>query len=206
MKFLTAFCLAGAALLSACSNHQQPAGSPGDSLAKADSGITKNAFFPVADFLEAEIRSVDSLPLAKKKFFVRDGHSDSVFLELQEFNQLALQFVPRELADGSFEKNFTETAFQDKATGSITFTYSPINPNTELQRVDVLTIPGVRAQQVKSVYLERLRKSGDSVILQKMYWRTQRNFSIATLIHVKGIQAGEAQIRVVWDDSPEEGD
>jgi hypothetical protein len=54
------------------------------------------------------------------------------------------------------------------------------------------------------VYLETLRKRGDSVVLQKMFWRSQRNFSIATLIHVKGIQAGEEQIRVVWDDSPEE--
>lgn len=206
MKFLTALCLAGVALLSACSNHQPSAGSPSDSLARADSGTARNAFFPVADFLEAEIRSVDSLPLAKKKFTVREGRTDSVFLEVPEFNQLALQFVPQELADGRFEKNFTETAFQDKATGSITFTYSPVNPNTELQRVDVVTVQGVRAQQVKSVYLERLRKSGDSVILQKMFWRAQRNFSIATLIQVKGKEAGEAQIRVVWDDSPEEGD
>jgi len=206
MKFVLVICLAGVVLLSACSNHQQPAVSPGDSLAKADSGATKSAFFPVADFLEAEIRSVDSLPLAKKKFTIRDGHTDSVFLELPEFNRLALQFVPQELADGSFEKNFTETAFQDKATGSITFTYSPVDPNSEVRRVDVVTVAGLRAQQVRTVYLERLRKSGDSVILRKMFWRAQRNFSIATLIHVKGKQAGEAQIRVVWDDSPEEGD
>ena len=147
---------------------------------------------------------MDSALLAKKKFTIRNGHTDSVFLELPEFNQLAMQFVPRELADGSFEKNFTETSFEDKATRSITFTYSPINANTELQRVDVLTVPGTRSMEVKSVYLEKLRKSGDSVILQKMFWRAQRNFSIATLVHVKGIQAGEDQIRVVWDDSPEE--
>jgi len=204
MKILTALCLAGAALLSACSNHQQPASAASDSLARADSGTTRNAFFPVADFLEAEIRSVDSVPLAKKKFTIRNGHTDSVFLELPEFNRLALQFVPQELTDSGFEKNFTETSFQDKATRSITFTYSPTGANTELQRVDVLTVPGTRSMEVRSVYLEKLRKSGDSVILQKMYWRAQRNFSIATLIHVKGVQAGEEQVRVVWDDSPEE--
>ncbi|HVU99011.1 MAG TPA: hypothetical protein VHE34_27505 [Puia sp.] len=204
MKFFIVLCLAGAALLGACSNHQQPATAASDTPARADSGATRNAFFPVADYLEAEIRSVDSAPLAKKMFTVRNGHTDSVFLELPEFNQLAFQFVPRELADSEFEKNFTETSFEDKATRSITFTYSPIGANTELQRVDVLTVPGTRSMEVKSVYLEKLRKSGDSVILQKMFWRAQRNFSIATLVHVKGIQAGEDQIRVVWDDSPEE--
>jgi hypothetical protein len=206
MKFPIVLCLAGATLLGACSNHQQPTPSQSDSSARPDSGTAKNAFFPVADFLEAEIRSVDSSLLALKKFTIRNGHTDSVFLKVPEFNQLALQFVPQELADGSFENNFSETAFQDKATHSITFTYSPSNPNSELQRVDVLTVPGTRSQQVKSVYLEKVRKSGDSVILQKLFWRTQRNFEIATLIQVKGIQTGEEQVRVVWDDSPEEGD
>ena len=206
MKFLTALCFAGALVFSACSSHQNPAPSARDSVTRADSGVTKNAFFPVADFLEAEIRSVDSVPLAKKKFTSRNGHTDSVFLEIPDFNRLALQFIPQELADGRFEKNFTETSFQDETTRSITFTYSPTDPNMELQRVDVLTVPGARSMQVKSVYLEKLRKSGDSVILQKMFWRAQRNFTIATLIHVKGIQAGEEQVRVVWDDSPEEED
>jgi hypothetical protein len=205
MKFSIAHCLASVAMLSACSNHSHSI-TQRDSLVEVHSDTVKNSFFPVADFLEAEIRSVDSLPLAKKKFTSRNGRTDSVFLEVPEFNQLALQFVPRELADSSFEKNFTETAFEDKATRSITFTYSPTNPNTELQRVDVLTVPGMRAQQVKSVYLERLRKSGDSVILQKMFWQAQRNFTIATLIRVKGVQSSEDQVRVVWDDSPEEGD
>jgi hypothetical protein len=205
MKYFV-LCLAGAILLSACSNHSQPAPSQSDSLARADSGTAKNAFFPVADFMEAEIRAVDSSLLALKKFTIRNGRTDSVFLQVPEFNQLAGQFVPQELADSSFEKNFTETAFQDKSTRSITFTYAPSNPNTELQRVDVLTVPGRQAQQVRSVYLEKVRKSGDSVILQKMFWRAQRNFEIATLIRVKGIQTGEEQIRVVWDDSPEEGD
>lgn len=202
MKFAIVFCL-GAALLGACSNHSHSI-SQRDSLTEVKSDTTRNAFFPVADFLEAEIRSVDSVPLAKKKFTIRNGHTDSIFLELPEFNRLALQFVPQELADGSFEKNFTETSFQDQATRSITFTYAPSNPNTELQRVDVLTVPGNRSMEVKSVYLEKIHKSGDSVILQKMFWRAQRGFEIATLIHIKGIQAGEEQIRVVWDDSPEE--
>jgi hypothetical protein len=202
MKFSFVFCL-GAFLFAACSNHQQPGPLPGDSLARADSGAGKNAFFPVIDYLEAEIRAVDSAPVAKKKFTIRNGRTDSVFLELPEFNRLALQFVPEELTDSGFEKNFSETSFEDKATRSVTFTYSPTRPNTEVQRVDVLTVPGLRSMEVRSVYLEKVRRSGDSVILQKMYWRAQRNFSIATLVRVKGVQTSEDQIRVVWDDSQE---
>ncbi len=204
MKQLIALCLAGAALLSACSNHKQPAPPQNDSLAHGDSGAGKNAFFPVADYLEAEILHVDSSLVALKKFTTSNGHTDSTFIQIPEFNQLALEFVPQELADGNFEKNFTETAFQDKATRSITFSYSTATGNTQLRRVDVLTTPGLRAQQVKSVYLEKTRTAADSVILQKLFWRSQHDFVIATIIRVKGKQAGEKQVRVVWNDTEEE--
>ncbi|HXB06657.1 MAG TPA: hypothetical protein VNW04_06070 [Puia sp.] len=202
MKYLIALCLAGAALLSACSNHKQPAPTQRDSLAGGDPA--KNSFFPVADYLEAEILQVDSSLLAFKKFTIRDGHTDSSFIQIPEFNTLALEFVPRELADSSFEKNFTESAFQDKATRSIIFSYSPTTPNMELQRVDVVTVAGLRAQQVKSVYLEKSRIAGDSVILKKLFWKAKQSFEIATITRVKGKQTGEEQIRVIWAEEPED--
>ena len=205
MKYFAVLCLAVTALLGACSNHNQSAKtSQADSSARADSSANKNAFFPVADYLEAEILHVDSALLALKKFTTRDGHTDSVFIQLPEFNTLALEFVPQELADGSFEKNFTENAFQDKATRTITFTYSAVNKDAGLQRVDVITVPGPRSQQVKSIYLEKTRRSGDSVILQKMFWKAQQSFEIATLVRVKGKQADEHQVSVIWDTDHEE--
>src|SRR5579859_6536227 len=109
MKYFVLLCLAGPALFSACSNPNRPVvnEAQGDSLSHADSTSTKNAFFPVADYLEAEILHVDSSLLALHRFTTRNGHTDSGFIQLPEFNQLALQFVPRELADSNFEKYFT---------------------------------------------------------------------------------------------------
>jgi hypothetical protein len=205
MKYFASLGLAGSLLFNACSNPKQPASpAPDDSLSRAASGAARNAFFPVAEYLEAEILHVDSSLLALHKFTTRNGHTDSAFIQLAEFNQLALQFVPAELADSSFEKNFTETAFQDKATQSITFTYSTANKDMGLQRVDVTTIPGLRAQQVKSIYLEKNRTAGDSLIVQKLFWRAHRSFEIATLVQVKGAPAGEQQVKVVWDRDHED--
>jgi hypothetical protein len=203
MKYIALF-FAGAALLGACSNPKQPAAPQHDSTARADSGTAKPHFFPVAEFLEGDILHTDSSLLALKKFTIRNGRTDSVFIQVPEFNQLALEFVPRELADSSFEKNFTESAFQDRATESVTLSYSTESPQTELQRVDVVTVPGIRNQRVKSVYLEKNRKAGDSVILKKLFWHAQHGFDIATITMVNGKQAGEEHIRVVWDDTPEE--
>ena len=206
MKYLALLCLAGPVLFIACSNPNREANSSrGDSLSRVkDSDSTNHAFFPVADYLEGEILHVDSSLLALHEFRTRNGHTDSAFIQVSEFNRLALEFVPKELADSSFEKYFTESSFEDRATNSITFTYSSTNKDLALQRVDVLTVAGPRAQQVKSVYLEKNQTAGDSATLKKLYWRSGQSFVIATLIRVKGAPASEEQVRVVWNNAPEE--
>ncbi|HEY6900817.1 MAG TPA: hypothetical protein VI233_09250, partial [Puia sp.] len=173
-----------------------------DSLAKADS--TKNVFFPVADFLESEILQVDSMPLGLKKFTTRNGKTDSTFILLPEFNALALKFLPADLRNGSFEKNFTESSFVDKTTQSVTFSYTSTVPEQVLRRVDVLTLPGNGAMHVRSIYLETNRKSGDSSIFEKLYWRAGRSFQIATSTALKDKGAMSQQVKVAWNEEVEE--
>ena len=199
MKYFVLLYLAGAIFLTACGNHQQPADtSKQDSLSQADSA--RNAYFPVGEYLETEILYVDSVPLALRKYRPFNGKTDSAFIQVPEFNQLALQFLPTELHDGSFEKNFTESSFSDQSTQSIMFTYSTKVSDQSLRRVDVQTVTGHGSQKVKSSYLEKRRVSGDSLILEKMYWRTGRNFQIVTMTTVKGKPPVEQQLKVVWDD------
>jgi len=199
MKYFVLLYLAGAIFLAACGNHHQPAEtSKQDSLTQADSG--RNAWLPVAEYLETEILYVDSVPLALRRYSTFNGKTDSAFIQVPEFNQLALQFLPAELHDGRFEKNFTESSFADQSTQSIMFTYSTKVSDQSLRRVDVQTVTGHGSQKVKSIYLEKRRVSGDSLILEKMYWRTGRNFQIVTMTTVKGKPPIEQQLKVVWDD------
>ena len=174
-----------------------------DSLSGQDSGAAKNQFFPVDDYLEAEILSVDSMPMAFWKYVTRDNRTDSALITTADLNALALQFLPPEIRDGGLNKNFTESSFMDKTTQSITFTYTPVDPSLPLQRVDVQTTAGVRAQEVRSIYMERTRSAGDSVILQKLLWRGKHGFTIVNRIRVKGQAPKEEQIRVSW--IPDEG-
>ena len=198
MKYFVLLYLAGAIFLTSCRNHQQPADTSRDSLSQADSG--RNAYLPVATYLETEILHVDSVPLALRRYRTFNGKTDSAFIQVPEFNQLALQFLPTELHDGSFEKNFTESSFADQSTESIMFTYTTKVSDQSLRRVDVQTVTGHGSQKVKSIYLEKRRVSGDSLILEKMYWRTGSNFQIVTMTTVKGKPPVEQQLKVVWDD------
>lgn len=191
-------------MLWACGHHAQPAAASKDSLPGSDSSTSRNEFFPVADYLEAEILNVDSLPMAFWKYVTVGKHTDSVLIGTAQFNALALQFLPPEIRDGGLNKNFTESSFMDKTTQTVTFTYTPVNKDLPLQRVDVQTAPGVRAQEVKSVYLERNRVAGDSVILQKLLWEAKHSFQIVNLIRVRDKALQEEQVRVVWENENEE--
>lgn len=146
---------------------------------------------------------MDSTPVALKKWVIRNNRRDSSFISVPEFNALALQFLPPEIRDKGLEKNFTESSFMDKSTQRITFTYSPIDKDLPLQRVDVVTIPGRDAQKVESIYLEKNRKAGDSVIIQKLFWEAGKSFQIVTMARPGKGPMAEEQVKVVWgDDGP----
>lgn len=190
--------------VSSC-GHRTPVSTPSqDSLSGQDSSAAKNQFFPVDDYLEAEILGVDSMPMAFWKYVTRDNRTDSVLITAGDFNALALQFLPPEIRDGGLNKNFTESSFADRTTQSITFTYTPVDKMLPLQRVDVQTTPGVRAQEVKSIYMERNHTAGDSVILQKLLWRSKHGFTIINHIQVKGQAPKDVQVRVSWAGDDDE--
>ena len=200
MKYPVVLFVLGVSMLVACGHHAQPATSSKDSLSGSDTSAATNQFFPVDDYLEAEILNVDSTPTqAYWKYVTRDNRTDSSLITTADFNKLALEFLPPEIRNGGLNKNFfTESSFMDKTTQTITFTYTPVNKDLPLQRVDIQTAPGIRDQEVKSIYLERNRTAGDSVILQKLLWRAKHSFQIMNMIRVKGKAPLDEQIRVVW--------
>ncbi len=196
-KFVLACITGGWLLCGACAHHpQQPSTQSADTLSQPDTA--ENVYFPVAEVLESEIRLVDSTPVAIRKFIIGNGRTDSGFIKPAEFDALAMQFVVPEFRNGQFEKDFTETSFMDNATQAATFTYSATNKDLPLIRVDIIVAPHGTVHQLKSVYLERSRVSGDSSILEKMFWRTGQQFQVISLIRIKGGPPVQRQLIVSW--------
>jgi hypothetical protein len=192
MKNFTAFFLAGILLLAdACTSPVSPPAPKEDS--------TGTAYLPVADYLRAEISYVDSTPVAIQKYITRDNRRDSSFIQQGEFNRLSQEFLLPELATDSFKKNYSESSFMDKTTGYLSFTYSALNKKLPLQRVDVLAAQGTSMANVKSIYLQKRFSTGDTTVVQKMFWQTGHSFLILTSLQTPGKPAVEHQLKVVWD-------
>src|ERR1700744_1632056 len=108
MKNFVLAVIAGACLcFGACAHHGgQPVSDLQDSLSRQDSA--RNAFFPVEEYLEGEILRIDSFPEALRKFTTLHGRTDTAYIQLAEFNALALQFLAPAFHDGSFDKKYAE--------------------------------------------------------------------------------------------------
>ncbi len=180
-------------LLLACCNNKQKT----DSTKQEEN---KN-YFPVADFIRGEISYVDSLPLGIIKYIIKNGKTDSSYIKTDEFDRLAQEFLPAELNDSIFRKNFIETSFLDQTTQLLTFTYSTKNALLQLHRVDILATPSATGfDKVRSIYMEKSSGKNDTSIIKKMYWRTKKSFEIITLLQPNNKPLITDQLKVVWDN------
>jgi hypothetical protein len=175
----------------ACRNH------PGASEQKTDQA-GKN-YFPVLDFLKGEIIYVDSTPLAILKYDIGSGKTDSAFIKTEAFNQLAQEFLPPELDSPYFEQHYTESSFIDQSTKSVTFTYASKDSLAGLTRIDVVALPQEGGlNRVKSIYMEKALDKKDTFTLKKLYWKSQTDFFVISIIRPAGQPPFTKQLKVVW--------
>jgi hypothetical protein len=193
MKNHHAFLFATFFILAACKNQKEANSAP--------PGAGKKNYFPVADFLRSEIHYVDSLPLGILKCKVKNNHSDSSFINPDEFNQLAEEFIPPVLTSAAFENDYEESSFIDQTTQSVAFTYATKNKNQELQRIDVLAKSNEGNNQVLSIYLEKMSEKNNEQVRQKMYWKARKSFLIVTTRRSPGQPPVVSQLKVIWDRS-----
>ena len=149
---------------------------------------------------KVQIRYVDSTPLAILKCETIGKKTDSTFLRPDEFNRLAAEFLPPEINADNLEKNFTENSFGDKTTGYLSFTYSPRDKSQPLRRVDVVVSPGEGLDKVKSIYLEKVDKQSDTLMVRKMYWQAGHSFLVITSLQPSGRSPEVRQLKVVWNN------
>ena len=162
----------------------------------------EKSFFPVAEYIQGEIKVVDSMPVGILKKTIRGNKKDSGFIERPEFHSLASEFTSPELSKTELEKNYNENSFADQSTENFTFTYSPLKPDAvKFGRIDVLVKPGQTSDKVRSIYLERSYVRQDTTVNERLYWKANSSFSITTEKKYKEKEPIIEQLIVIWNPS-----
>src|SRR6188768_2423731 len=99
---------------------------------------------------------VDSLKLPVLKITSANDHQDTVLLSIDEFRELAREFLQPDFSDPSNKKKYKESSFADQSIPSVTLTYSTPDKELEVQRIDVIIDPNPEFNdKVKSIYIEK---------------------------------------------------
>ncbi|MBS1566869.1 MAG: hypothetical protein JST39_20985 [Bacteroidetes bacterium] len=210
MKHLIPFFLIGI-ILSACNHSPQTANGGGDSAqavrpadssqaADGDAADTSHLFFPIADFIGGQLHRVDSLQLPLTKTVTIKGKPVLSALADAEFKQLAKAFRQPDINDPALKKFYKESNFADQSIPSIVFSYTTAEPGLEIRKAEVIIRPDpVKSDKVNTIYIEKERKAGDTLVREKLYWKVDHNFMIVREKQIGKTLLPAEQVKVVWD-------
>jgi len=162
-----------------------------------DESKTSSAYYPVHEYFLDEIKEVNSTPFHIYKLSEKDGRKDSTGISKQAFNEWAKPFLSFNTNDSIFKKDYQETAFEDNSTNSITLTYEAKDKMQPIQNIVVLLRND--GQKVKRVFITSVYAQNDSIINEKLGWKTGEEFYINKTIEQAGKPVLTETNTIVWN-------
>jgi len=154
-------------------------------------------FFPVNDFIVADIKDVETTPCFMYKIVsYKNGKRDSSIIYADEFKKLAGEFLKKDINDPAIKPFLKESVFHDLSTRSYSFTYTPANPDTGIESVIVLL--NDQTNMLKNIFIHSISNNNDSTVDEELSWKPNQSFQINKLIKRKNGTASEEQVYVNW--------
>jgi hypothetical protein len=169
-----------------------------------DSGKTtateENQYFPVADYVRSQLHVIDSLQLPVTLYRSGVNGSDTSLLSTKECLEMAAPFQDPDITDPAVAARFTEASFADQSIPSVTFNYTTKDEKLPLKRVDVVLHPDpALAEKVRTIYMEKMYSSGDTLVEEKLFWNNDHYYQILRTSRIGSAPPALTQIKVVWD-------
>lgn len=188
MKFFIAVAFLSITFFSCSTNtSQQPDGESKDSL----------VYYPIHEYFLTEVKEVDSTPFYIYKLGEKNNKKDSAGISKGTFNELAKAFLSINTNEAAFKKNYQETVFADNSTNSITLTYLTKDKSLPIQNIVVLLRND--GQKVKRIFITKSYSQNDSVINEKLGWKTGEEFYINRSIEQAGKPVLTETNTIVWN-------
>lgn len=197
MKYILFVFLAGW-LLAACNNPSSETTTTAATPPK-DSTPPPQDFFPVPDYIGGQVKMIDSLKLPISKTVTISGKpvlSVATDAELRSFSQL---FREPDISSPALKSKYTQTSIADQSVPSVTLIFSANDTAQVIQKINVYIQPDpVQNDKVTGVYMEKHFISNDTIVNQKLYWKTDKNMQVNTEKQVKGKTLPVEQVKITW--------
>lgn len=161
-------------------------------------------FFPVTSFIEAQIKSFDTLQVNPMHLLTVDGHTDTFWLpQPGEARGLLKAFTEHTITDTNLCRYFNESKFNDLTLDAVTFTYDPkrtetIGTYTPIRHWDVYV--NNATGKIKRIYLVKRVADKQGEVEQQLTWVADKWAKITTLTKdEKGRYRLRREEKVVWN-------
>jgi hypothetical protein len=153
-------------------------------------------YYPLQQYFADQFTYLDSTPYGKMKYVTINGKTDSGYIQMPEFKQLAASFAKYDIGGKELKPKFDESLFNDESTESITMSYKCNDKTFPLQSVDVLL--NRETNVVKYIMQKKVYTNKDTTFVENLNWNHNHYFTITTSAQV-GSKAMNKVVKVVWN-------
>lgn len=166
----------------------------------------QKTFVSVTSLIKAQIAHVDTSLYSIMKIVSTDSlHTDTSYVKREDFAEMAKEFLSLpELSNPDVAKKFREESRYDSLIKKAVIAYYPISEKEEIQKVELLaSISDVSKDgnnKVTNIIVEKGKTNRNGSLIQKMYWNTDKNFTITTFSQIPGEPEKVTTTRLIWND------
>jgi hypothetical protein len=140
------------------------------------------AYFSVVDYLRAEVKKMDTLPLRFKKITTVGDRSDTSIITKEEFHNYAKEFLDLpDIASVGKMDDYTETNDFDEILSNVLLIYTAKEPEDEVRNETVMMQPDEQGNtHVKTIIVTAVKNKGTAGVEKNMTWHIDKRFQIVT--------------------------
>jgi hypothetical protein len=158
-------------------------------------------YFSIVDYLKAEIKKIDSLPLHFTKITTVDSVSDTVAITKQEFHQYANEFVDiPNIASIKKMDDYTETSDFDDILNNVLLMYTAKKSDDEVRNETIMMQPNDQGDtHVKTILATTINMDKDSTVEKNMTWHVDKRLQIVTKVSKNNQPEKISAVIVDWE-------
>lgn len=138
-------------------------------------------YFPFKQFLEQELKKIDSLPIAIFRFSSSNTKKDTSIIEKKKFREIASTLLELDLRNETLTSDYTELVLEDTDIENIAISYTTEKKQYPIKQIQLNIKPGTT--EVKSFYVERTDNINNITIVRKILWTTKKGVTVSSIYY-----------------------
>ncbi|MGZ3846230.1 MAG: hypothetical protein ACXVBH_09245 [Flavisolibacter sp.] len=159
------------------------------------------AYFSVVDYLNGEVKKVDSLPLHFLKITSVDSTSDTTTATKADFDKYAKEFLTiPDIASPRKMDDYTEANSFDEIMNTVLLMYTAKHEDDVVRNETIMMDPDESGNtHVKTILVTTQANNADSSVEKNLTWHTDKRFQVVTKTSTKGQPEKINTIIISWE-------